>query len=60
MTLNIINFVDMVRREGLSFMECEESFITMKLIWHGYLVSSLGICAHETSTETGLRRQILD
>ena len=35
-------------------MGCEESFITMKLKWHGYLVSSLGICAHETPTETGL------
>ena len=54
MTLNIINFVDMVRREGLSFMECEESFITMKLIWHDYLVPSLDICIHETLTDTGL------
>ena len=27
----------------------------MKLIWHGYLVLSLGICAHETPTETGLK-----
>ena len=35
-------------------MGCEESFITMKLMWHSYLVSSLGNCAHETSTETGL------
>ena len=35
-------------------MGCEESFITMKLIWHDYLVSSLDICAHETPTETGL------
>ena len=26
----------------------------MKLIWHGYLVFSLGICVHETPTETGL------
>ena len=57
MTLNIINFVDMVRREGLSFMECEESFITMKLIWHGYLVLSLGICVYKSPTETGLRDQ---
>ena len=36
-------------------MGCEESFITMKLIWHGYLVPNLGICAHETSTETVLK-----
>jgi len=54
MTLNIINFADMVRREGQSFMRCEESFITMKLIWHRYLVSGLGICTHEIPTQTGL------
>ena len=41
-------------RERWSFMECEESFITMKLIWHSYLVLSLGIYVHETPTETGL------
>ena len=35
-------------------MGCEESFITMKFIWHSYLVPSLGNCAHETPTETGL------
>jgi len=35
-------------------MGCEESFITKKLIWHGYLVPSLGICFHKTPTETGL------
>ena len=35
-------------------MGCEESFITMKLIWHGYLILSLGICVHETPTETDL------
>jgi hypothetical protein len=35
-------------------MGCEESFITIKLIWHGYLVLNLGICVHETPTETGL------
>ena len=33
-------------------MGCEESFITMKLIWYGYLILSLGICVHETLTET--------
>ena len=38
-------------------MKCEESFITMKLIWHGYLVLSLGICVYESPTETGLRDQ---
>ena len=54
-TLNIINFSDVARREkDESFMGCEESFITMKLIWHSYLVPSLGICVHETPTETGL------
>ena len=41
-------------REWWSFMGCEEGFITMKLIWHGYLVLSLGICVHETPTKTGL------
>ena len=35
-------------------MGCEESFITMKSIWHSYLVLSLGNCVHETLTETGL------
>ena len=34
-------------------MEYEESFITIKLIWHGYLVLGLGTCVHETLTETG-------
>jgi len=43
-------------REGYNFMRCEESFITMKFIWHGYLVLSLNNCAHETSTETGLMK----
>ena len=31
-------------------MGCEESFITMKLIWHIYLVFSLDNCAHKTPT----------
>ena len=35
-------------------MKCEENFITMKLIWHSYILSSLSSCAYETSTETGL------
>ena len=35
-------------------MRCEKSFITMKLIWYGYLVLSLGNCVHETLTEIGL------
>ena len=35
-------------------MVFDESFITMKLIWHSYVVLSLGNCAHETSTEIGL------
>jgi len=38
-------------------MVCEERFIAMKLIWHGYLVLSLDICVHETPTETGLSLQ---
>ena len=35
-------------------MGCDESFITMKLIWHGYLVPSLDNCAYETPIKTGL------
>ena len=35
-------------------MGYEESFITMKLIWHSYLVPSLAIWVHETPIETGL------
>jgi len=35
-------------------MGCEESFITMKLIWYVYLVFTLDICVYETPTETGL------
>ena len=35
-------------------MGCEESFITIKLIWHSFLVLSLDNCIHETPIETGL------
>ena len=35
-------------------MEYVECFITIKLIWHSYLVLSLNNCANKTSTETGL------
>ena len=38
----------------LDFMECEESFITIKLIWHSYLVLSLDNGVHKTSTDTDL------
>ena len=38
-------------------MRCEESFITIKLICHGYLTFSLDICVYETPTETGLIAQ---
>ena len=37
-------------------MKCEESFITIKLIWRSYLVSNLGIRVHETPTKTDLSR----
>jgi len=37
-------------------MGCEESFITMKLIWHGYLVPSLGNWAMKLCMETGLKQ----
>ena len=33
----------------------ERSFITIKLIWHGYLVYRLGNCAIKLYTEIGLR-----
>jgi len=46
-------------REVWSFMGCKKSFITIKLIWHGYLVFSLGICVHETPTKTGLKWTLL-
>ena len=36
-------------------MGCEESFITMKLIWYGYLIFNLGFCAYKTPIEIGLR-----
>jgi len=37
-------------------MGYEESFITIKLIWHGYLILSLiGICVHETPTKIDLK-----
>ena len=55
MILNTITFADMAKREGQSFMGCEESFITMKLIQHGYLIPGLDMCVHETPTETELR-----
>jgi hypothetical protein len=36
-----IKYVDLAKRECESFMGCEESFI-IKLLWHNYLVFSLG------------------
>ena len=38
----------------MKFLGCEESFITIKLIWHNYLVLNLRNCARETPTKTGL------
>ena len=38
-------------------MGCEESFITIKPIWHSYLIPSLNNYAHKTPTETGLRME---
>ena len=34
-------------------MRCEESFITIKSIWHSYLVFSLVNCAHKTRIAFG-------
>ena len=38
----------------MSFMGCEESFITMKLIWHSYLIPSLDNYTIKLCTETSL------
>ena len=35
-------------------MRCEESFITIKHIWHDYLIFNLNICVHKTPTQTDL------
>ena len=49
MILNIIIFADMVRKDNdRVFMRCEESFITIKLIWHNYLALSLDNYVHKT------------
>jgi hypothetical protein len=56
---HITNFAYVARyllgeRRG-RFIICEKSVITMKLLWHNYLVRSLGNCATKLCTETGLR-----
>ena len=38
---------------------CIGTALTMKLIWHSYLVLILGNCVHETPTETVLEQQQL-
>ena len=48
-TLNIINFADMSRREGWNFMRYEENFVTIKFIWHTYLISNLDNCAQSAA-----------
>ena len=61
MTLNNITFADMARREkGGVFMRCDGRFITMKLIWHRYLVLSLDNCAYKILTETDLSNSYKD
>ena len=37
-------------------MGCEESFISIKHIWHSYLIPSLSNYAMKLHTETGLPR----
>jgi hypothetical protein len=44
------------RRE--SFIICERSFITMKLLWHNYLVPSLSTRVMKLCTETNLIGEI--
>ena len=59
--LNEYKLEQVLREEEKEEVGCKaslnESFIIMKLIWHGYLVSNLDIYAHETPTETGLSLQ---
>ena len=57
MILNIINFTDMAKRENDEVSWDVSRVLVIKLIWHSYLVLSLGNCAHETLTETGLRHR---
>ena len=40
-------------------MGCEESFITVTLIWHDYLILSLSIYVHKTFTETSLMAHLV-
>ena len=42
------------KKEDWSFIGCEESFITIKHIWHSYLVLSLDNCTIKLCTETDL------
>ena len=43
-------------RERWSFIKYEENFITIKSIWHSYLVFSLDNCGMKLCTETGLKK----
>ena len=55
MTLNTIIFTGHDKeREGWNFMGCEESFITMKLIWHSYLIFNLDNCAYKIFAEINI------
>ena len=40
-------------------MKCDESFITIKVIWHSYLVLNLINCVYEILTETELTKHRL-
>jgi hypothetical protein len=53
MTLNIIIFADMARRENDEVSWDVSRVLVIKLIWHSYLILNLGSFAHETSSETG-------
>jgi hypothetical protein len=37
-----------------SFIICESNVITMKLLWHSYLVHSLDCCVMKLYTESGI------
>ena len=53
LTLNIFTFADMAKRENDEVSWDVSRVLVIKLIWHSYLVLSLGSFVHETSCETG-------
>jgi len=54
MTLNIINFANVVRREKDRVLWNVRRVSSLWNIWRSYLILSLVICVHKTPIETGL------